>query len=983
MNRKVVAGLVLVGILVALVLFKACATSHGSSATPSVPTASHAGASTTGRTGGAAPRTPASLAGRVTRASDGAGIAGAIVSVAPAELMAMFVTAESPTILAITDATGGWKAPRVMPGAYVVAATAAGFLPGTRAKLTVGSGEQRPGIDLVLTAGGMVVRGTVTDVGGGPISGARITATRSRVPELFGRADLVATSGADGRYELTLAEGAYDLVATHDDYTRVDHRVELAGAPMTVDFTLVPGAIIRGQVVARDHGTPVPGALVRGESGGRGGGGEVTALADDSGNFTLRGLTSGAIEISAFGRGYSSASPTVVGVAIGDQVDGVKVLVDRAYSISGRVVRKGKPAEGLPGVTLGAFSIAAKSFGLALEPSARDGAFEIVGLKPASYIVGAVGEGSVPEIGKTFDIVDHDLEGVIVEMAAGVTLSGRVEPAIASTVISVEPAGSVGISNMFEAMKAVLVHGEADKAGTFVLHNVPAGAFELHGAAPDGDAGSLSILVAEVDQQGLVVKLEPRASISGRVIDTSGAPVAGASVDADRRDDDKRMKISFGGGRGGATTGPDGGFKLVGLEAGKYRVRASVSNDERFAFAEKAAPSKASIDLELVGTAAKTGVTLTVEARDGVIRGVVLGPDNKPAADSWVTARRVMDKPEVSSDDIAPNAMSRFGASPPVITNADGQFTISKLRKGTYDLGVEGPRGATRGEKHGVKAGDSVTIQLASLGTLSGKVTLAGAPVGKYEIECDGKEHDAERQVDAADGAYVLERLAPGPYKCNVTSDVGTARGQIEVPAGAATLDFALTRWATVTGVVVSVLDKQPIAAVHALAGTDAFSRQSMTDMLAGQTPATDASGRFVIPRVATGKGMVMIMPKEGFQPLGTREYTAADGQHVDVGTIEVVPPRTGDAGTFGMATTVDGDKLVVAAVKEGGPAGTAGVQVGDRIKSINGRDVSSLTPPIGSTLLASGNVAIGQQAQLALDRAGTAVQVTLVSVKW
>jgi hypothetical protein len=492
----------------------------------------------------------------------------------------------------------------------------------------------------------------------------------------------------------------------------------------------------------------------------------------------------------------------------------------------------------------------------------------------------------------------------------------------------------------------------------------------------------LPIVVAETDQRGLVVKLGARGSVSGRVIDTSGKPVAAATVDAEQLDDDRRMKVSFSSGNEhGATTKPDGTFTIVGLEPGKYRLRASVGRDERFgAEATKTGPSsKASIELELTDATPKTGITLTVEARDGVIRGVVIAPDKRPAADAWVSAYRVIEKPDGMSD----FDMKGFASSPPVLTGADGQFTIGKLRKGAYDLAVEGPKGATRGEKLGVKTGDSATIQLASLGTLTGKVTLAGAPVARYEIECDGKDRDAERQVDDKGGAYSLERLAPGKYECSVSGDAGTAKGTIDVPAGAATLDFPLTRWAAVTGVVVSVLDRKPIAGVNVFAGGGAFSSSNFSAVLAGKAPVTDPSGRFVVERVAVGKGTVMVVPKDGFQPLGMRDYTAAEGQRVDVGTFEIVPPRTGDAGTFGMSTTVDGEKLVVASVKDGGPAASAGVQVGDRITSISGRDVAALTPTIAALLLASGTVGVGQPALLGLDRAGAPVSVTVVSVKW
>lgn len=978
MRRKVSVGVGLLLVIIAgLLAWRSCGHASSSATKPSASGgAERSGVG--GKRGKDGAVAPASIAGRVTRSSDGAGIAGAVVSIAPAELMAMIIKNDAPTIVAVTDANGVWKAPRVRPGAYVVAAAAKGYLPTSHAKLTVGSGEERSGVNIVMNAGGTVVSGTVSDVGGGPIGDARVTANPNRMPDLFGRADFVAITNAEGRYELTLPEGDFELEASHDDYQRDEEDVEVAKTPVTVDFKLVPGAVIRGQVIARDSGKPVPGALVRAEADrGR----DSTAIADEQGNFALRSLGSGALELVALGRGYASASPTEVAVGIGEQVEGVRVLVDRAYSISGRVVRKGDKNAGLPGVTLGAFSITAKSFGLALEPSASDGSFEIVGLKRASYMLFAVGEGSVPEVGKNVEIVDKDVTGVIIELDTGVTLAGRVEPPTAGVQMSIEPTTPVGFANMFEVAKSVLVHGETDAAGVFTLRNVPRGAFNVKGAATDGRAGSTTVMVAAVDQSGLVVKLEPRGAISGRVVDTSGKPAGGVHVNAQRIDDHNSMSFSFGPRRDGTTTSPDGSFNVVGLDAGKYRVKAYVSNDERFeGMLEKKAPaSKAQVEVDLAAAATKTGVTLTVEARDGVIQGVVMGPDRKPAGDAWVTAHRVRDKVEGMPAELSSR---RWGGSTPVLTNADGQFTIRKLRRGTYDLVVEGPRGASHAEKPGVKTGDSTTIQLLSLGTLSGKVTLGGAPVTKYEIECKGKDGERERQVEAKDGAYTLERMAPGSYQCEVESDAGTAAAKVDVGATPTQRDFTLTKWATITGVVVSVLDKKPVTGVLVFAGND-YSEKRFISAITGEAPKTDSNGRFTIPHVAVGKGKAMVMPTEGFQPLGTRDYTASEGQRIDLGTIEIVPPRTGVAGTFGLSTNLEDGKLLVASVKDGGPAALAGVAVGDRITAINGRDVATLTPPIAALLLTSGNIGVGQPATLSLERGGTPMQVSLVSVKW
>ena len=985
-KRSVGIGVGIALIVAALISWKACGGGSSSSSSKST-----AGATTKGPNGAGAsqrrdsgPPQPASLAGRVTRASDGAGVPGAVVSIAPAGLMAMFIKSSAPTLTAITDANGTWKAPRVMPGAYVIAATAKGFLPGTREKVTIGSSEQRGGLDLVLTAGGVVVSGTVTDVGGGPVSDARITAGKDGMPDLSGRADFVTTTNGDGKYEITLPAGSFGLVATHDEYASKQQHIEVESVPLTVDFSLVPGAVIRGQVVARDSGKGVPGALVRAEGGRGGRGDDGTVIADENGNFTLRSLGSGVMELFAMGRGYASADPTTVPVGIGEQVDGIRVLVDRAYSISGRVVRKGKQDEGIPGITLGAFSIAAKAFGLALEPSAKDGSFEIVGVKPASYMLFAVGEGSVPEIGKNVEVVDKDVEDVIVELAAGVTLTGRVDPPIASTDMSLAPAGDIGIANMFEAAKALLVRGATDASGAFTLHNVPAGAFKLSGMAPDGHAGDLAIVVGETDQSGLVVKLDARASVSGRVIDTAGAPVSGTRVNAQRLDDEDTKKVSFSLNErrfGGAMTSPDGSFKLVGLEPGKYRIRAMEDRDDFSAMFDKKAPTgKSSVELDLTAAVERPGVLLTVEAKDGVIRGVVLGTDKRPAADAWVTAHRVTE-----TGGVAEFKGARFGfRSTPVLTNDAGQFTLSKLRKGTYDLVVDGPKGGSRAERKGVKTGEQVTITLAALGTLTGKVTVGGEPVTSFDLECEGPNHDeTERHFDAKDGAYSLDRLAPGPYECAVSADAGTAKGTIEVPTGPAQLDFALTRYATVTGVVVDVLSKQPVVGVNVFAGAESFNNKVVADVFGGRAPKTDATGRFVIDRVGIGKGKVTIMPKTGFQPLGQAEYTASEGQRVDVGTIQIIPPRDGDAGTFGMSTTVDGDKLTVSSVKDGGPAQAAGVQVGDRVMSIMGRDVSALTPQVAHALLESGTPPVGMTLQLALDRAGSPVTAMVTSVKW
>ena len=980
MNKKLAAvGVVVVVLLVVIWQLRGCSHHPATSSSESGSAAAHASgdhASSRG-SGARAPLAPASLAGRVIRKADGGGVAGAYVSVARAELGALFLPDETPSIVVVTDATGAWSVPQIAPGTYTLGATASGLLPGSIGKLAVASGAKKTGVDLVLEAGGTLVRGTVTDIGGGPIEGARVTAQRDRSTPMGVPAELVTMTAADGTYQLTLGEGDFELTASDEDYAKADQRIEVAGQPLTVDFKLTPGATIRGRVVTQDD-KPVPGALVQATSdhGARG-----QAFSDGEGAFVLKGLGFGAVSVTARARGYASASPTIVELGIGEQVEDVRVVVDRALMIAGHVVKKGT-REGIPGVRLGVFTFQGGQ-ALAVDPSDDDGYFEIHGVPPASYMAFAMGEDVVVEIGKAIEVATKDVTDVTIEMERGAMVRGRVEPAAVTAVALEIDQSKLGLGNLFEALKSALVRAESHADGTFELRNVPAGTFTVVARAQDGRTGKLPVVVTAGDQEGLVVRLEPRASIVGRVVDARGTAVAGVRVDARLPHGDVKITINpAGGSSGSARTAADGGFKLVGLDAGTYNL--SVSDElGPLAWAHPVSADKPSEPLvvDVAKAAERTGLVLTVESRDGVIRGLVVGADRKPVADAWVTAS--LDGPDADGKHISIGVVMRDDASAPILTGADGRFALDHLRHGSYTIVVEGPRGASRASRPKVKTGETVTIALAPLGALTGRVTSGGSPVATYDVECDGPI-DVHRRVTSSEGTYALERLAPGAYTCTATADAGTATATIEVPAGPAKLDLALTPYASITGVVVSSISGQPVAEVRVMAVLDSTGGDGAVfgEAMLGHGPMTDASGRFVIERQASGKGHLVVLPKDGgLTTLATRAYTTVAGQRADLGRIEIVPPRTGDAGTLGLGTIVEDGKLVVANVKPGGPAEQAGVKVGDRIVTIDGHPVTDLEH--SRQLVASGIVGVGQVVQLGLDRAGTPLQISITAVKW
>lgn len=928
---------------------------------------------------------PASIGGKVTRAADGSPVPNATVAVSRDQLIPIpgrRSADDEPSILATTDAKGEWNVPTIAAGSYSVGATAAGLIPGSKLRVAVAANE-RTVVDLALVAGGATVSGMVADVGGGPIGGARVTASKSSMSPFGGRAELVTVTGPDGKYVLNLGDGEYSLTATHEDYTRLTKRVELHGLPVAVDFTLAPGAAIRGIVVTRD-GKPVPDARVTAETGRMMRDGGAVGRSDDKGAFALTSLPSGAIKLSAAAKGYASASPTVVELGVGEQLEGVRIVVDRAFSISGRVVRTGKPDQGIAGILVGCFSMGG-SFGISDDPTEDTGEFAIHGLKPASYMLFAVGEGSVPDIGKAAEIVDKDLTGIVIELDTGVVLSGKVDPPMVASLGLEVDEDKMSFGNMFGAMKAMIVRGDSDATGAFTLRAAPPGTFDLVATTSDGRKGKLAVTVTTADQTGLVVKLEPRASIAGKVVDEKGAVVAGVRVNA--VDDDKgRGGFQFRGGFGGnagALSALDGSFKIVGLEPGKIGL---VVEDDYGRIPYKTEPKDKPQPFELTKAQELTGVTLTVESRDGVIKGVVINADKSPAADAWVSLRP--DSPPGTRREMMASFMR---PSEPVLTSADGTFSFTRLRRGSYTISVEGPKGASRASKSNVKTGETVTLVLEALGSITGRVTLAGAPMTEFDVSCRPEERgmrfgsdSSSRRFTNADGTYQIERLQPGEYTCSASTASGTATGKTVVASGPSKLDLSVQAFATITGTVVDTVTGKPVPGLLVFATGDGVDGKQFMDLMSGNGPTTDASGKFVVGKIPAGKGQIHVAPKDAtMNRLATRDYTAVAGQRIDLGTMKIVPPRDGASGTYGFFPMVTGEALMVGDVKDDMPAAKAGLVEGDKITAIDGRPVAELTADVGKQLLMPGAVPVGTRVALTLERAGQPVNATMIAIEF
>jgi len=164
------------------------------------------------------------------------------------------------------------------------------------------------------------------------------------------------------------------------------------------------------------------------------------------------------------------------------------------------------------------------------------------------------------------------------------------------------------------------------------------------------------------------------ASIAGRVLDSTGAPVRRAVVTVEGESQNGR--------RGRAMTGDDGTFLVPQLPKGRYWISAEKTGFLRGSYRGRT-PGGYGDPVTLGDDTAKSGIDITLP-RQGVITGRVLDEAGEPAERVMVQAIPL--RKQSTRGNFAGSAM----------TNDLGEFRITKLAPGNYRLLAN--RGQDRGE---------------------------------------------------------------------------------------------------------------------------------------------------------------------------------------------------------------------------------------------------------------------------------------------
>ena len=783
-------------------------------------------------------------------------------------------------------------ADRLIAGDYDVSASAPGHEPAALPSQAIAEGANVE-LNIKLTAGGRMLSGIVTDVSGGPVAGARIDAAKLGTMARPDRAVATTLTGADGKYQLAVAEGQLLVAARSADYAAQSRIVDVGPSGATADFALVPGGVIEGVVVDEKTRAPVANAIVRAErdsasitlAESRG----ALAVADGSGKFRLSGLRPGAYELGAVGDGRRSKSPTIIGLGIAEQVSDVELLIGKSPTVRGTVVDE-------TGAAVKDARVIAMGPGGGEDTKADDkGAFVFEGLQPGKYMLIGASKEHFGDPAPPVEVKDKDVDNVVVKVRKGSKIVGRVEPPQVcdiKVVDDMEPRRGRGGPMMRMMRLSAPVASGAD--GKFELGPVEEGKQQLEARCGSGDQGTASVEV-KPGTNDAVIAVKPGASIAGKVVDRSGKAVAGVSVSASPQDGGERTMIVNGVITSGiqALTNAQGMYEVRGLAAGTYRM--TVLDRGRPMALEGKAPKTT-----LAAAEKKTGVDLAVDRPNGVIKGVVTGPDGKPLADAWVSVGQDLESMvegmvgDRDGDDAPRSTMVRVEASddgdgggvggasafPPALTDAQGRFEIRNLPKAKYDVTAEAQAGKLRGRATKVVPDAEVQIKAAGVTSLSGTVKSASGPTPLFTIELEGP---TRAQRTFTDGKFELGRVDPGNYVVKVTSSDGNAEAKVTVnPGQPANVDISLVANAIVVGTLVDGAGK-PLEGIPVTVIDDAGDGQVRIS-LSGPPPTSGPDGKFRVEHKA-GKAMLVVMQPP---PITKPGLVLEPGKTHDVGQVRV-----------------------------------------------------------------------------------------------
>jgi hypothetical protein len=467
-----------------------------------------------------------------------------------------------------------------------------------------------------------------------------------------------------------------------------------------------------------------------------------------NGTFALEGLQAGRYVVSASLPGFQGSEPAPVELSPGQQLQGLELALEAGgIRISGVVLDSGGGA--IPGATvMAAGRSAAGGRAIHAVKAGGDGRYAI-GLPrgPLSLTASAVGytPSTVAANGASDERVDFRLE-------PGGVLRGHVvnradhQPVSEAEVVAQEVNGGLPI-----AVKT-------DDEGAFRIVDAPPGSYQLRarrGPLAGRHPRNVALSIASAGDD-VLIEVDGRPSLSGRVLGSDQKPIAGASVHLLEGQDWRRGLV------GSVRSGEDGRYKFEGLLPGRYLLHGEAPLHAAGQVAASVADQdQRDVDVVLRRGAVVVGTVLTGEHQP--VAGAVVSLDVKESGQTPLMGRPW---PEGRSD-------------------GDGRFRFEGVDPGQVAVAAVHPdKGRGRAGPIALAEGEEKTLDviLGRGGAIGGVVKWQdGKPAPSVPVVggWNGPHGRAMRRTETdGEGRYLLDALPAGRI---VVVAAATAGGPVQM----------------------------------------------------------------------------------------------------------------------------------------------------------------------------------------------------------
>lgn len=553
-------------------------------------------------------------------------------------------------------------------------------------------------------------------------------------------------------------------------------------------FALQPTSTLAGSV-ADDEGRAVAGADIRIDEdapevairfGVKREGLAGRTISRANGAFRIDVLPRRAYMLHVTRAGYAPASLVLEKLAPSATKSGLRVVLSRGRSAVGRVLEK-KTSAPVAGAELRLMPSSRAAVprwarggdaeeAAFLATSNGDGSYRFEHLPPGKFDVSVTASGYAPQRVSGLEVsAAQEATFGLISLERGAIVEGEVvdrggQPLAGATVF-VHPPGAVGMSG--DAVLRFASEAEETRQGVSGAD----GSFTVRGLTPGVTAdvtvrreGFVTQTIRHVElppAAPLRVALEPSARVSGRVVDTGGEPVAGATVTV--RAPDAALPVGLEGQL--VETDVSGTFVLLDLAAGRVAISA-MARDYL---------SSEPLLLDLGPRADVKDVELTLR-RGATIEGVVLTSSGQPATAARVTLHNAPTPERMLEREIAGFAR----------TDGEGRYRLEGTPAGPQSLSAsqEGYRTAIR--ELVVQPGvNQLDFRLAEGLRVGGHVIdrggapVAGAAVSLMMASGSGAMHS---EMSAPDGTFRFTGVGPGRFIVSARKQAyATAREELQL----------------------------------------------------------------------------------------------------------------------------------------------------------------------------------------------------------